>query len=173
MKLLYKKISQLSNHSATDLPGLINSLKEPEVKRGAYYCSFLTFIEFYRITIRTSARSGISSFFMHITIADKNGDQTEEKRNQAATALNLAIQRSLREGDIYTQNGANEFLLLLMGISQENCPIVFGRIQKAFQKGYSGKGIRLQHKIALVSDMSKEESHLRFSISFARELDKQ
>jgi DNA-binding SARP family transcriptional activator len=167
MKRLYQKITESMHTSMDSLPDIMEILEEDGEKKGAYYCNNLTFIDSYRILLRTTERSGLSAFLMSCNLSGNKGAVLEDKKRlaTAATGLHRAIRATLRQGDLYTRYSSSQFLILLLGIQQENCPAVFERIKKKFHEEYEGRGIKLQHKVAPAAAMQHEIANLKFSKS--------
>ena len=60
---------------------------------------------------------------------------TEDARlDRYMDKLKSAIRSALRRGDSFTRYGNNQFLVLLVGIRQENCEITQSRVSNCFLK---------------------------------------
>lgn len=105
-------------------------------KGGAYYCSYPSFIDTYRLLGRVMERSGQSMFLMLCTLVDYEGKmiQNEEKLKKRSEALKTAIQVSLRRGDSFTRYSTSQFLILLVGTRQEDCYLIFRRISRKLKE---------------------------------------
>ena len=79
-------------------------------------------------------RAGLSVSVMLCTLDYHGSGATEEKEQVMSKALKAAIQSSIRKGDFYTRYNTRQYIVMLVGINQENCPIVSKRISKAFRK---------------------------------------
>lgn len=124
-----------------------------ETVGGAYFCHFPSFIDCYRILKRLSARNGQSVHLVCCSITDHQGKCLErgDKRLENTFPLMKAIESSLRSGDIYTKSSDNMFLILLSGLTLEDCGRVLDRILDNFQKIGKIWGIRLDFRISPVS----------------------
>ncbi|WP_394925591.1 hypothetical protein [uncultured Robinsoniella sp.] len=73
----------------------------------------------------------------------------------------MAIQRSLRRGDLYTRYSPCQFLLLLPGTNKENCSIISTRIDRNFKDEGGGRN-KINYYTASVADMKNGSSKLNF-----------
>ena len=103
-------------------------------------------------------RSGLSVFVMLCTLDYKTHNISEEKEREKSELLRQAIQSSIRKGDFYTRYNARQYIVMLIEISQENCPIVSKRIAKAFNK-LSGdkKSTQVDFYVASIGEMCETE----------------
>lgn len=82
----------------TDIKG---GLQEKEKESGAYYCSFPSFIDGYRLIRRIIERNGQSVYLMLCTLTDGNGNPMEPgvKLNRMSEELkkssNAACERAI------------------------------------------------------------------------------
>ena len=72
---------------------------------------------------RVIERSGQSAYLLLCTMTDGKGVPLEkgERLGKVAEELEQAIRNSLRRGDMFTRYSDNQFLMLLLGIRQEDC----------------------------------------------------
>ena len=72
---------------------------------------------------------------MLCTITDGKGYSLEkgERLERFSEEVGEAIRRTLRKGDLYTRYSRNQYLVLLLDVSQEDCRIVIERINKTFE----------------------------------------
>ena len=116
------------------LDDIQHRLKEREEAEGAYFCTYPSFVDIYHVMGRMMERNGVSVFIMLCTLMyGKNqaaGDSEQDR--EAGKFLCEAIRGSLRKGDFYTKYNATQYLVMLSGITQENCPIVSNRIDGKF-----------------------------------------
>ena len=73
------------------------------------------------------------------------------------------IKSSLRKGDFYTRYNTGQYLIMLSGITQENCSIVSERIDKKFKNTVKNKKYSVNYFVASVADIcpitKKEEAN--------------
>ena len=67
---------------------------------------------------------------MLCTITDYEGKviQNQEKLKARSELLRKTIGRALRRSDVYAKYSASQYLVLLMGVGEENCMVVGKRI---------------------------------------------
>ena len=148
-----RKLEQVSPERAVSMEQLQTVLVEDAILHGAYYCPFPSFIDTYRAVGRMLERSGQSAYLMLCWLTDRQGRPLEDRDRlaKAIPQVSAAIQIALRRGDAYTQPCAGRFLILLMGITRENCTLVSNRIDARFRATSDRvRGIVLHYKSAPV-----------------------
>lgn len=138
----FRQMRDKIHYNASVISDIKHGLQEGENKNGAYFCSYPGFVDCYHIVCRMSERSGQPAFLMLCTLVD--GEEfplTEDARlGNCMDKLKSAIRSALRRGDSFTRYGNNQFLVLLVGIKQENCAITQSRITNCFLSyGLRGK----------------------------------
>lgn len=163
----FRAMSGQIQYAMGDLNDIKMSLKEKEIEKGAYYCSYPSFIDSYRIITRMIERSGQSIFLMLCTLTDSKGDplDKEDLLTERSADLSYAISRSLRRGDIYTRYSPNQFLILLIGIKQEDCEITFDRIMSVFREYDRSQKVRVRHYVSTIAEIKIEKSDRSFGFS--------
>ncbi len=151
MERLAKMSSEIPNRSEM-IEAIQSDLLECEEPHGAFYCSYPSFIESYRYMKRVIARSGQSAYLMLCTVTDGKGYPLErgERLERLSDELNASIKGALRKGDLYTRYSANQYLVLLLDIKQEDCRIVIERINNTFEN--SGRKNYIRYNISSISD---------------------
>ena len=124
----------------------------------AYFCPFPSFVDIYHVFSRMVERSGLSVFVMLCTLDYKADHVSEKKEREKSELLRQAIQSSIRKGDFYTRYNVRQYIVMLIEISQENCPIVSKRIAKKFNK-LSGdkKFTQVDFYVASIGEMCEME----------------
>lgn len=147
----FQLLSLANQDSHETIFELNNQLREAEHQRGAYYCSYPSFIDVYRMCCRMIERTGQSACLLLYWLVDPKGHALTDtdKIAQAAPLLSGAIHDSLRRGDAFTQHGRDRFLVLLIGTDRENCEIVDQRIQARY-KQQPVRGVALRHSLQTV-----------------------
>ena len=77
-----------------------------------------------------------------------------------AEELEQAIRNSLRRGDMFTRYSDNQFLMLLLGIRQEDCVIVVERINGYFEK--ASRKNYLKYSTAPISEIMEVDDCVHF-----------
>ena len=73
---------------------------------------------------------------------------------------NRQIRNSLRRGDMFTRYSDNQFLMLLLGIRQEDCAIVVERINGYFEK--ASRKNYLKYSTAPISEIREADDCAHF-----------
>ncbi|WP_125143295.1 bacterial transcriptional activator domain-containing protein [Clostridium transplantifaecale] len=134
---------------------LAEEAKEPENSgAGAYYCSYPSFIDTYRLLSRIIERSGQSVFLMLCTLVDYEGKfiQNPEKLRKRSEALKEAIGLSIRRSDGYTKYSDSQYLILLTGTRQEDCYIVFNRIIRELKR-LAGSRAEINYNVTSLAEL--------------------
>ena len=146
------------------MPDIKGGLQEKGEETGAYYCSLPSFIDGYRLIRRMIERNGQSVYLMLCTLTDGNGNPMESgsKLERMSGELKLAIKRSLRKGDSYTQYSVNQFLILLIGTNEENCSLVSDRITTNFAEEHKYWKNCIEYYVSSVIDVECGASKISF-----------
>lgn len=132
---------------------LTHQLKEPEQSGGAFYCSYPSFVDIFRMNYRVSERNSQSSFLLLYWLTDTKGQLLEDgtKISAAARKLNEAICSSLRRSDVFTQHGRDRFLVLLSVTDRKSCHLVHKRIVATYKKN-SVWGVSIKHTLQATAE---------------------
>ena len=94
------------------------------------------FVESYRYIKRVIRRSGQAAWLMLCTITDGKGYglNDSDRLDTLVDELSEAIRVSARGGDMYARYSNNQFVCLLLDITQEDCVLVQARINENLSK---------------------------------------
>lgn len=129
----FQLMGERTSQAAGAISDIKERLKEKEAAVGAYYCPFPSFVDIYHVFSRMMERSGMSVFVMLCTLDYSKKSVSDEEEREMSEYLKQAIQFSARKGDFYTRYNTRQYIVMLLGISQENCPIVSKRISRTFE----------------------------------------
>lgn len=130
LKEEYMKMSENISNSISDIVDVRDTIKEENEPRHAYFCNYLSFIDNYHIVNRLMTRLGKSVYLLLCTIDEDDVDRL----NVLNRNVHEAIEMTLRSGDIFTSYNANQFLVLLCNLQQENMSLVTSRINEYLRK---------------------------------------
>jgi len=139
---MYNEISLGMPENRDSVGQIRDAIQENGDEKGAYYTNFQNFADSYHLMVRNLERTGLSAYLMLCTLEDQ-GD---------FDFLQTAIKDSLRKGDCFTRYSARQYLILLTGISYENCEIVFRRIRDRFNRSCRGKCYKLSYSVVSAVD---------------------
>lgn len=160
-----KKITNHLNGSTRNLMEIQKELEENVNNTGAFYCSYPSFVGVYQYEMRKIERTGESLYLMLCSITEKEGVKAEESYfEKAIEHLGDAIRMSMRRADVYTRYGPNQYLMLLEGFKQEDCPVISARIESNFGKEQGMGKFRLHYFIVPV--ITREEQQESKPIKF-------
>lgn len=124
--------------NSTDLIATVQKNLETakEDTEGAFYCSYPVFVESYRYIKRVISRAGLSAWLMLCTITDGKGValSSSDRLEDLMEELSESIMHSLRGGDMYTRYSDNQFVILLLQTTKEDCEKVQDRINDNMSK---------------------------------------
>lgn len=128
------------------------ALFEETDAKGAYYCTYPSFVDYCHLVVRIKERSDFSAVLMFLTLSQKKKKETPKSLDlpQQMQILKSAIGDSLRIGDAYTRYGNRHYILMLIKTEMEYCSMIFQRIESTYIK-YSGKG-----ELWYYTDMTQE-----------------
>ena len=156
----FRIMGERMSQAAGALDDIRHRLVEKEKKRGAYFCTFPSFVVIYHVFSRIMERKGISVFIMLCTLKNQKnqvcGDEMGRDR-EASHQLSEAIRISLRSGDFYTRYNYSQYLIMLSEIQQENCSVVSHRIDQNFQKMEETTGYYIDFYVASIAEICEEE----------------
>lgn len=123
-----------------------------EEVRGAYYCTYPSFVDYCRMVARAKARNRFEAVLMFLTLSQKEKKDTQKQLDLQAQmqVLKAVLGSSLRTGDAYTRYGNRHFILMLVKTGIEDCAAIFQRIEAAYTRS-SGKG-----ELWYYADMTQE-----------------
>lgn len=153
--LLDRLGEQFSNNTGliSEVRKNLETIKEDD--EGAFFCNYPVFTETFRYIKRIIKRTGQSAWLMLVTITDGKGYglDASDRLEELSEELSGSICRSIRGGDMYTKYSENQYLILLLGITREDCNTVESRITdnmiKESRKRY------LKYHLAPVNNYSK------------------
>ena len=122
---------------------ILSEIKDEIIKedtdKGAYYCSYPSFIDVYRLVSRIKDRQNLSLSLVICTLKTSEQKREQTKMLDMMEELQKVIAGSLRRTDVFTRYSPNQFLILLMGSSRESSETVTARLQRKWQQRW-GEG---------------------------------
>ncbi len=130
---IYRRMGEKNVSPSGTLEEIFDSLTESPDEGfgpGAYYCAYSSFMDIYHLLSRNMERTGMSIYLMMCVLVDYEGKpiSNEEKLKERSEALRTAIRTSLRQGDVFTQYSASQFLILVMNVRGGDCAAISRRI---------------------------------------------
>lgn len=117
---------------------LRETLFEEKNVKGAYYCTYPSFVDYCHLVVRAKERNDFSAVLMFLTLSNKKAKTSMDLPEQMQI-LKETLGESLRVGDAYTRYGNRHFILMLMKAEMVYCSTVFERVEKTYRKR-GGKG---------------------------------
>ena len=94
---------------------------------------------------------------MLCTIVDYEGKpiRNSEKLKNRSQALYEAIRQTLRQGDTFTRYSNTQYLILLVGTSQEDCDVIYRRIVHKM-KNIAGARAEFKYSVVSLAELPQE-----------------
>lgn len=125
----FKLMGERTSQAAGAIEDIKYRLREKESIEGAYYCT-LNFI---------------------------NIETDDENQKYYSELLRESIQKAVRKGDFYTRYNIQQYLVMLIGITQENCTLVSKRINKEFNKRLTRrKNVSIDYYVASLGEVCND-----------------
>lgn len=116
-----------------------NAIFSEQDVRGAYYCTYPSFVDYCRLVARAKVRSEFPAVLMFLTLSERKKLEKQMNLQAQMGILKHVIGESLRVGDAYTRYGNRHFILMLTRTVEESCIDIFRRIENGYMRK-SGKG---------------------------------
>ena len=108
-------------------------IQEKEYTSGAYHVEYHSFKRIYHFVSRCMERKSQDAQLVLFTLSCTEECEKKGGREESAMpALEKAISKSLRRGDVATRCGNYQYVVILMDASDENGDLVAGRIKEKF-----------------------------------------
>lgn len=165
----FRQMSSRISSSVQGMEDIRKGLNEKEYGSGAYYLSYPSFVDSYRVIRRMTERNGQSVYLMVVSICDAKGNpiETKERIEQLADGLKAAIGKSLRRSDLFSLYSPTQFVILLNGAKEEDCDMIFNRINQNFGKEHKSWKKCLKYHIASAVELKENERIKKFTMSKA------
>ena len=126
-------------------------------RRLLLYCTYPSFVDVYHVFGRMMERTGMSVFLMLCTLNFINIETDDENQKYYSELLRESIQKAVRKGDFYTRYNIQQYLVMLIGITQENCTLVSKRINKEFNKRLTRrKNVSIDYYVASLGEVCND-----------------
>ncbi len=152
---IFRDINKNPKKSLETIGNIREMLDDRVVPGRAYYCSFPSFIDAYRISGRLMQRNRCLSFLILCTVTTSDGQIIENKNKleKISGQLKEAIMQSARSSDMMTSYSLSQYLLLLNGITREECSIVTGRIDQKFRQVNTSPNYMISFYVSSIKDV--------------------
>lgn len=132
-----------------DLMQLQRLISEHDEKDGAYKVEYEGFKRIYRFVARCMDRKDQDVQIVLFTLSNKDKSIFTED-NEYVVKLGDAVANSLRRGDVATQCGDCQYVVILMDANEDNGKKVAGRIMSKYEKAVPDSGITLSYEMQTV-----------------------
>ncbi len=134
LRELYRRITTSIHEVETNLSAVQRDLREAAVASGAFFCTYETFRNLYRVQARALTRSGESIYVALLSLLDGGGNIPKEPSAAPVIALfKEDILLSLRRGDVVAPYSSAQFIVMLPMIDGKNAEKVMRRIIRRFE----------------------------------------
>lgn len=146
---------------------IMEKLAEPEGEQvqEAYYCSYPSFVDAYRMIVRNGERLKRNSLLMSCTLLDCREERKvlgEKEREDGVWIekmehLRKVLASGLRTEDVYTRYGQQQFLVLLTGANKPDGEGIRERLEYLWDLEDLGREIKLNIEIQKAGESEVEE----------------
>lgn len=152
---VYRQFSETDRPIEESINEVRTEISEEEYDSGAFFSNLQAFKTTYRFVVRNFERNGVSVFLILCTLRREDGTMLSRGSDLAKASQSFyeAARVSMRRGDLYTRYNPSQFLIMLTNITQENCKVVIGRIEKNFFKNIGRRNIALHCQIISAVDI--------------------
>ena len=152
---IFRSINKNPEKSLETIGNIREMLDDRVVPGRAYYCSFPSFIDAYRVSGRLMQRNRCLSFLILCTVTTSRGHiiKNKSKLEKISGQLKEAIMESARSSDMMTSYSLSQYLLLLNGITREGCSIVTGRIDQKFRQFNASSNYMVNYYVSSIKDV--------------------
>ncbi|MBR1398381.1 MAG: diguanylate cyclase [Selenomonadaceae bacterium] len=137
-------VEELSTASQKTISHMRMILGERNIKTGAYFVEVEQFKIIYRLSARLVINYQKDIQFMQITVDTKDNSILDEFREM--------LIKTLRRSDCVTQNGKNQFLVMLMEAKSEEGEIVKDRIISNWEQSTNSANCNISFEIESITD---------------------
>jgi putative two-component system response regulator len=135
--------AQMAN-TTVDLWKLKIMLAERAVAEGIYRVEMHEFEKIFKLLQRKGKRSAEPMSMLLFTIVTSNGNKPEQALlNEAGKNLIVAMNDTLRAGDIVTKYGSNHYIVLLTGVKLIDTDWISRRVKESFEEANVTEGLNL------------------------------
>lgn len=145
------------DRSVIDLSQLRNYIDEKEDLGGPYSVEYDSFKNIYQFLKRYAARTQSSIQIILFTLKDLNLNEENEDYSESMKLLEEAIHQSLRKNDVSSRYTNDQFLVILMDVSENNRKLVVDRIIHMWERRNKNLNVLLKYDIEEILDDNKGE----------------
>ena len=114
-----------------------NSLEEYGRVKGAYWCSYPSFVDIYRVRARIGEQRKESNLLLLCTLEEKpysGGVWEKEKQEEQMELFQKVLHHGTRSEDVYTQYSKSQYLVLLSGADKGTGKVITSRLTSIWKK---------------------------------------
>lgn len=114
-----------------------NSLEEYGRVKGAYWCSYPSFVDIYRVRARIGEQRKESNLLLLCTLEEKpysGGGWEKEKQEEQMELFQKVLHHGTRSEDVYTQYSKSQYLVLLSGADKGTGKVITSRLTSIWKK---------------------------------------
>ena len=160
----FQEIMSVTGKHITNIEELSREMEERDRPIGTFFCDYQIFRQIFRLEARRIGRMGISEYILLLTLRRPGGvckeAVTDSGLREGAEILEQVMRESLRIGDVVSQCGPTQYVVLLTSCSYEAGISVARRIRSKFSKRTRKRRLELQYELeAVTSSWLELEEH--------------
>lgn len=137
-----RKIGERINRADGSETDIRKCLMEETSAEGAYACTFMGFLDCFRMLKRTIAGGGVKYSLCLCIILDAGGKPAKGRQycERQSGKLYESFRTCLKRGDIYTKYSDSQYLLLCIGADKKSIHELGERLDLDFRRRCGGRG---------------------------------
>lgn len=151
---MYSQLENLDNKKASvDLERMVKSLKASRTSHGAINVDFNEFKKMYDLVLNVVNRFDYNMQLIMLTLEPIDYDNFDiEEQEYAMYCMNEAIKSALRNTDVSTRFSSEQFLVILLNVTEIDVNTILRRIYERFDKDYRRNAVNVSYDIADLSE---------------------
>ena len=134
--------------AGSDIANIAHIMGERSPAKGAFLVSSEKFKTIYQFLCRMTHNYHRDVFLLMITLSET--DMADLSLEKAIERFEEVLKSSLRQSDVITRNGSNQFLVMLMETTRTNIEVVTDRIESNWSRSAGSGGYSFTHELILL-----------------------
>ncbi|MBQ9733131.1 MAG: hypothetical protein IJV74_02725 [Clostridia bacterium] len=148
LRALYAKCTEEEMPQEEDLGMVMETMRNSEENREAFFCGFEQFKYIYQLEVRRAMRNGGCLHVAMLTVMGANGKAMSAKTNGVVMdQVRRIVVSNLRQSDVVSRYSNCQYIIMLPFANLEDSHMVMNRILKAYAAQNPRSAIRFSYQI--------------------------